>query len=334
MSSGASSSMNDANPAGVVLEIQRMSTEDGPGLRTTVFMKGCPMRCLWCHNPESISAKPQPQWIGSRCMGCKTCLAACPNGALSLTEAGMLIDRSVCQGCGACAEACPTTAMELMGKTWQADALARELLKDRAYFEQSGGGITISGGESTLQAHFVTALLRELKAAGIHTAIDTCGVVMPRVLDAILPQTDLVLYDLKEMDPRRHLEYTGRKLEQVLETLSYIVDTMREAGQPKEMWIRTPLIPQATARLGNVMQIGSLIAGRCDGAVTRWDLLAFNNLCKDKYLRLGQIWPLQDTPLLTRAEMETLAEAARNSGVDARIVQWSGTTRLEEQHVG
>jgi pyruvate formate lyase activating enzyme len=315
---------------GTVLEIQRMSTEDGPGIRTTVFMKGCPMHCLWCHNPESISPLPQPQWIGSRCIGCKTCLDACSNGALSMQDIGIVIDRERCEGCGACAEACPTTALELMGRRWGVRELAYELLKDREYFTQSGGGITISGGEATLQWPFVAALLFELKNAGVHTAIDTCGITSQQTLEALLPYADLVLYDLKEMESQRHRAYTGAPLKRVLETLEFICTRSRAYGTPPEVWLRTPLIPGATARVENVTQIGKHIAAHCRGVVTRWDLLAFNNLCKDKYLRLGQSWTYQNTPLLAREDVEQLADAARNSGVDERIVYWSGTTRLEE----
>lgn len=319
---------NNGLLTGTVLEIQRMSTEDGPGLRTTVFMKGCPMRCLWCHNPESISPRLQPQWIGSRCIGCHLCLEACPNGALSLQASGIEIDRELCKGCGACTEACPTTALEMLGADWKVSALARELLKDREYFAQSGGGITISGGEATLQWRFVAELLRRLQAEGIHTAVDTCGITHREALAAILPHTDMVLYDLKEMDPQRHLACTGAPVERVIETLEVIYDSFRSEGRPGQVWVRTPLIPGATARTENVARIGACIAERFSDMVKRWDLLAFNNLCKDKYLRLGQTWTYQETELLEQEEVEHLAHAARTSGVDAGIVHWSGSTRL------
>jgi pyruvate formate lyase activating enzyme len=322
--------IDNTTTTGTVLEIQRMSTEDGPGIRTTVFMKGCPMKCLWCHNPESISPLPQTQWIGLRCIGCNTCLDICPNKALSRTDKGIIIDRDVCKGCGSCAEACPGNALERIGKEWTVNDLVHELVKDRAFFQQSGGGITVSGGESTLQWKFVAALLKELKQQGIHTAIDTCGLVKYEALDAILPFTDIVLYDLKEGDPKRHQECTHSPLEPVLETLNYISGYMKTNAMPKEMWIRTPLIPDTTARPENLTKIGNYIVSTCNGTVSRWDLLAFNNLCKDKYLRLGLDWPLKDAELLTRDTMEHLAEVARRSGVDPQIVQWSGATRLTE----
>lgn len=308
---------------GLVLEIQRMSTEDGPGIRTTVFMKGCPMKCRWCHNPESISPLPQVHWFEIRCIGCKTCLETCPNHTLTMTAGGLVIDRSLCAGCGECAQACPSTAIELLGKKWDVDSLAKELLKDREYFEQSHGGVTISGGESLLQWKFVAELLKVLKDKGIHICIDTCGIVRREALDAILPYTDIVLFDLKEADPERHREYTGAGVEQVHASLSYITSIIKSRDPRAEIWIRTPLIPGATAREDNIANIGAYIAANCDGLVSRWDLLPFNNLCKDKYLRLGLDWPFQDTRLLTREEMEAFARIAKESGVCPEIVNWS-----------
>ena len=314
---------------GLVLEIQRMSTEDGPGLRTTVFMKGCPMRCLWCHNPESISPKPQIQWIGIRCIGCKTCIESCPKNALTMTQTSLVIDRNICNCCGLCADACPSTALEILGAEWEVNALAKELLKDREYFKQSSGGITISGGEGTLQWRFISSLLRILKGEGLHICIDTCGITRQDALDAILPFTDIVLFDLKEMDHHNHKDFTNSELNRVLSTLEYIAKYVKSHPNPVEIWIRTPLIPDTTAREENIQNIGRHIAEHCDGVVSRWDLLAFNNLCKDKYERLGLDWQFKDTPLLTQKAMEKFADTARNSGVDPQIVYWSGSTRLE-----
>lgn len=321
----------ETNLTGTILEIQRLSTEDGPGIRTSVFMKGCPMRCLWCHNPESIPPQPQVHWVGMRCIGCKTCLDSCPRHALTLRESGLVIERALCDGCGDCTETCPSTALELLGRKWQIAPLVDELLKDREFFEQSSGGITISGGEATLQWRFVSALLQELKHRGVHTAIDTCGITRQDALEAILPHTDLVLYDLKESDPQLHQEYTRTPLATVLETLDFITAYMQSHSIPTKLWIRTPLIPGATARAENLTTLGKMIAERWSGAVSRWDLLAFNNLCKDKYLRLGLNWIYQDTPLLTRDALEELAVTAAASGVEPGIVHWSGATRLEDE---
>lgn len=317
---------------GVVLEIQRMSTEDGPGIRTTVFMKGCPLKCVWCHNPESINPKPQVQWIGARCIGCKTCVQVCPNGALSFDD-GIHINRTLCKGCGTCTEVCPSTAMELLGKRWDVDTLVNELLKDSAYFSTSGGGITISGGEATFQAHFVKEVLVQLKHKGIHTAIDTCGICNQHTLDMLLPHADLVLYDIKEMDPVIHQEFTGKPNDRVLNNILYILSFMKEHLFPREVWIRTPLIPEKTARDENVVAIAHFINQLLainPKAITRWDLCAFNNLCRDKYTRLGMQWELADTPLLTKEELDHFGAIARQHCSNPAIVKTSGSTRIEE----
>ncbi|MBW1781966.1 MAG: glycyl-radical enzyme activating protein [Deltaproteobacteria bacterium] len=312
-----------------VLEIQRMSTEDGPGIRTTIFFKGCSLNCLWCHNPETISPRPQVHWISNQCIGCKTCLGVCPEGALAFTADGNHIDRDRCTGCGLCAEECPAAALELLGRTWQLNDLIDEVIKDRAYFEKSGGGVTLGGGEPTLQAGFNRELLKKLKEAGIHTALDTCGMCSRNAMEKLLPYSDLVLFDLKEMDPPRHRRFTGTTNEKILENLICVRDAMQSNGHPSQLWIRTPIIPNATATDENIRGIGAFIAAELDGLVSRWELCAFNNLCRDKYLRLDLDWAYKDCELLSRLFMEKMAAVARNSGVNPAIVFWSGSTKLE-----
>ncbi|MBN2078368.1 MAG: glycyl-radical enzyme activating protein [Spirochaetes bacterium] len=318
---------------GTVLEIQRMSTEDGPGLRTTVFFKGCSLRCAWCHNPESIERKPQLQWIESRCIGCGICLDACPRGALFSGENGIVIDRDLCEGCGTCAGACPSTALELMGRTWTVIELADEAARDAPYFGATGG-VTASGGEAALQAPFVAAFFGELKRRGIHTALDTSGQCRPEQLDAILPHADLLLYDIKEIDSARHAEFTGSGNELILANLIHAAEFARDRIMPREIWIRTPVIPGATDRRENILGIGAFIAANLAGSVTRWELCAFNDLCRDKYLRLGCDWPYGGRGLMERETMEELAGAACESGVDPAIVGWTGPVRLSEERTG
>jgi pyruvate formate lyase activating enzyme len=318
----------DHDKEGIVLEIQRLSTEDGPGIRTTVFLKGCSLACTWCHNPESILLKPEAQWIGSRCIGCGTCLEVCPNKALSLIEERVFLDRKICRGCGTCADKCPSTAMEILGKKWHVDALVQELIKDRAYFENSGGGVTISGGEPTVQADFSEQLLKLLKHHGIQTAIDTCGQCREATLDRLLRYVDMVLYDIKEIDTGRHKLLTGQSNEAILKNLQYAASHM--AGKGGEIWVRTPIIPGTTDRRENIAGIGDFIARHLNGRLKVWELCSFNNLCRDKYMRLDRDWAFKDSPLLSRSIMEDLAEVARNSGVDPGIVRWSGSTQLEE----
>jgi pyruvate formate lyase activating enzyme len=314
---------------GRILHLQRLSTEDGPGIRTTVFFKGCPLRCSWCHNPESISPRPEVQWLEARCIGCHTCLAACPTACLEPSPEGILLDRRQCSGCGLCAEVCPGGALELLGRTVTVEGLVAELLKDRAYYQASGGGVTASGGEPAMQPGFVAALFERLRAAGVETALDTCGLTAPQALARILPYLDLVLFDLKEIDPARHCAFTGQGNESILRTLLYVRDYMAGAASPPRLWIRTPLIPGATARRDNLEGLGAWLAAHLDGQVERWELCAFNNLCRDKYRRLGQEWQFAGTPLLKSAELSRWAEVARGSGVRPEIVLASGATRPE-----
>jgi len=315
-----------------ILEIQRMSTEDGPGIRTTVFFKGCPLHCAWCHNPESISPKPQVHWIGSRCIGCLSCIEACRQGALRAGENGVEINRSLCQGCGACAQECPSTAMELMGTRWSLEDLLAEVAKDAAYFEKSGGGITVSGGEPAMQADFAAAFLAGCRERGLHTALDTCGLCAPKALDKMLPHADMVLFDLKFLDSAAHEKWTGSPNGKILENCRRIARDVLSGAGPKMMWIRTPIIPDATATEENIRAIGGFIASGLGRAVTRWDLCAFNNLCRDKYTRLGLAWRFSGHELLDKAQMELLAGVAAGSGVPPGIVCWSGSTRLEQDN--
>ncbi|OHD63265.1 MAG: hypothetical protein A2176_11820 [Spirochaetes bacterium RBG_13_51_14] len=318
---------------GTILEIQRMSTEDGPGLRTTVFFKGCGLRCSWCHNPESLEKKPELQWIESRCIGCRTCLESCPRGALTFSESGIVINRDTCDGCGMCAGECPSTALEVLGKVWSVDKLVDEVIRDAPYFGASGG-VTASGGEAALQAPVVAEFFRELNRRGIHTALDTSGHCPWKSLEMILPYADLVLYDIKEIDPLKHRKFTGAGNELILENLTRVAEYIREHVLPREMWIRTPIIPGATDRADNITGIGLWIAGNLDGVATRWELCAFNNLCRDKYRRLGKEWIFGGSRLMSRQTLDELTAAAKSSGVDQDIVFCTGTAGIQDAAVG
>jgi pyruvate formate lyase activating enzyme len=322
--------MTTSSLQGRILPLQRLSTEDGPGLRTTVFFKGCPLRCAWCHNPESLSAHLQTQWFSVRCIACRTCVETCPHGCLELTADGLTIDRLRCERsecCGKCARACPSGALEALGKTVTVDELLSELLKDRAYYEKSGGGVTLSGGEPAFQPDFTGALLQALKAHGLSTALDTCGLCSPHTFDRLLPYTDLVLFDLKLLDPVLHAEFTGVPNAQILANLEHIRDYIRSQARPISLWIRTPLIPGATATDGNLSAIGRHLAGTLDGTLSRWELCAFNNLCRDQYTRLGLEWAYASTPLMTRDELLHCEQVARASGIRPDLVLATGATK-------
>jgi pyruvate formate lyase activating enzyme len=288
---------------GTILRIQRMSTEDGPGIRSTVFFKGCPLHCVWCHNPESILAKPQVHWTGVRCIGCRTCIGACPEKALAEWKNGIVIDRRKCTDCLACARACPSTAMEAYGEEYDPKRLAGEVLKDRIYFEKSGGGVTLY----------------------------TCGQCAWETLDSFLPFTDLVLYDIKLMRRSAHKEYTGCDNGRILENLMALAGRMEQRGTPGSLWIRTPLIPGYTADEENIRAIGSFIREKLGGVVDRWELCSFNNLCIDKYEGLGLKWACRDLKLMTEGELSFIGQVAQEAAGDAKIVRTSGAVRKAEQ---
>ena len=206
------------------------------------------------------------------------------------------------------------------------EELVAEVVKDRSYYEASGGGVTASGGEPAIQPDFVAAFLRQVKAAGIQTALDTCGLVSQAALEKILPHVDLVLYDLKEMNSRKHREFTGQGNEVILERLLFLREYIRAYAPGVRLWVRTPLIPGATAATENVNEIGSFLSRSLDGLLERWELCAFNNLCRDKYRRLGMPWKYGDSPLLTPAEVDELAAAARRSGIRPDLIFATGAT--------
>ena len=303
---------------GIVTNIQRCSTEDGPGIRTTVFFKGCPMKCLWCHNIEAIDPDPTIVWYAVKCIGDQACVRACPESALELTADGMKIDRARCTVCGSCEEACPTGAMKLMGKLWKADDLIQELLRDKVFFTTSNGGVTLSGGEATFQMEFAIQVASGLQKNEVHVALDTCGYCSETNFQDILAHVDLVLYDLKIMDPQRHEEDTGVPLERVLSNARILA----RSGKP--VWIRTPVIPGHTDDDENIRAISRFIVDNMPN-VERYDLLAFNRMCTDKYELFDLEYPLKDTELMTEETMERLARIAREEGVP--FVTWSGMTQ-------
>jgi len=262
---------------GMVFNIQRFSTHDGPGIRTTVFLKGCNLRCAWCHNPESWSARPQIQYFADRCLHCGWCEKACIYG-VGISEQGRT-GTEKCTACGACVEACVSGALKLSGETWESEALASHLEKDVDYYRQSGGGVTCSGGEPLLQPDFVAALFKALKSRGIDTALDTAGNVPFSVFEKVLPWTDLILLDAKSMDSEIHKRYTGAGNELILDNMAKLMRT------DKQIHIRVPVISGVNDSLENMLRLREMIGNSENVKEVR--LLPYHAMGRDKAASLN-----------------------------------------------
>jgi len=306
---GAAGSTAAQPTKGIIFNVQRFSTEDGPGVRTTVFFKGCPLRCAWCHNPEGLSPKPEVVWYRVKCQGYGDCVMACPNGALTPAPEGMRVDRGKCRGCGICARACPTGALEVLGREVSSVELAEELARDREFFVTSGGGVTFSGGECLAQPDFLFETAGRLREQGIHVALDTSGLAPRSVFEKALSLADLVLYDIKLIDPGRHRQATGADNRLILDNARLL------ARSGVRFWVRFPVIPGYTDDDENVRAVSEFIAREMPG-VERVDFLAYNNLCEADYERLGVKFALAGRGLLTPAEMDRVVGLARAAGID------------------
>lgn len=266
---------------GWIFDIKRFAIHDGPGIRTTIFLKGCSLQCVWCHNPEGISPKLELMLHPEKCIACGACLKVCPNGAHQVTVTGeRTYDRNLCQLCGRCVESCYTGALMMAGKRVSVDDVMAVVREDITFYESSGGGITLSGGEPLLQDKFTTAILQQCKAEGFHTAIDTCGHIGWRVMQKALPFVDLVLYDIKHISPLQHQRYTGATNRLILANLHRLCDF----GVPIE--IRMVIIPTINDSRELIESTAQLLGSLHN--ITAVRLLAYHRLAGSKYDSLGK----------------------------------------------
>lgn len=273
---------------GMIFDILRFSLHDGPGIRTTVFLKGCPLSCLWCHNPESQSFRLQLSFSPEKCTDCHECAAVCPTGALQVVDGKLVVRRELCNGCGGCVEECTSGAISIIGREVSVADVMDEVVRDRAYFERSGGGVTISGGEPLAQPRFTVALLRTAKEQGLHTCLDTCGAVHPNRLREALPFTDLFLFDYKATSSERHRALTGVSNELILENLEYLY------GKGARIILRCPLVPGVNDASEHLTGIANLAARYPD--LEAIHVMPFHNLGRSKAAAIGFDNPLSDLP--------------------------------------
>ncbi len=285
---------------GMIFEIKRFAVHDGDGIRTTVFFKGCPLSCVWCHNPEGISFPPLLAFYAHKCVNCGTCVAACPVGAHKMADGRHWLDHSTCTVCGKCPSVCPADALTLYGKEIAVDELLHVLLEDKEFYETSSGGVTLSGGECLMQADFCAELLQKLKQNGIHTAVDTCGFVSKKALDKVIPYTDVFLYDVKAYHEDVHIRCTGQSNQIILENLHYL----DAAG--KQIEIRIPYVPEYNDT--EIEAIAHFLAKLQH--ITKIRVLAYHNYAASKYRAL-EIQDKLPTRLPTDEELESARELLR-----------------------
>lgn len=300
------------NPQGMVSDIQKFSMHDGPGIRSTVFFKGCYLRCTWCHNPETHQFHPEVLFYPQRCNRCGRCTTACALALQRMDEDGMrTFERAGCIHCGCCAQACSAGALELVGRRMTVDQVMEQLRPDLPFYRNSGGGVSFSGGDCMAQIDFLSALLRACKRHGIHTAVDTSGDFDWCAFERILADTDLFLYDIKASDNALHRLLTGAGNERIWQNLDRL-DAMRAP-----IVLRVPLIPGATDVESNLHNIAERLAQLCSRP--RTELLRYNALAPAKYTALGRDYPLSGWRAHTQHELCAMLDLFQKAGVDAVI---------------
>jgi pyruvate formate lyase activating enzyme len=297
--------------SGFIFDIKRYAIHDGPGIRTTVFFKGCPLHCLWCHNPESLSFKAQLMYRANRCIACGQCVQACPEKAIQPREDGISILWPRCTACGACVTVCPGGALELVGKKMTVSQVMQEISKDILFYDQSGGGVTFCGGEPLAQPEFLVALLKQCRKLNIHTTIDTSCYAKREILCDIVDMTDLFMCDIKHPDSAKHKEFTGVENTIILDNIQYLSDKGRS------ILIRIPFIPGFNDQPETIENIGKLVKQMKN--IHQIDLLPYNSGGWHKSERIGLDYTLQNIREPNDTTMESYAGILRKMGFKVHI---------------
>jgi pyruvate formate lyase activating enzyme len=296
---------------GTLFDVKKFSIHDGPGIRTTVFFKGCTLKCWWCHNPEGQVSEPELTFRPNRCIQCEACVSVCKRGAISMDGDLVSTDREKCALCGACVEVCYAEAREIAGREVTAAQAMAEIERDIAFYEESGGGVTFSGGEPLLQRDFLLALLQACKEKDIHTAVDTCGSSTWETLDSIREHVDLFLYDLKLMDDARHRKFTGVSNEVILRNLQAL------SQEEHNIILRVPIIPGINDDAENIHQTGAFAAALPH--LNRVDLLPYHHIGVEKYNRFDKVYGLPQTGPPSDERMADIERTLREFGLLVRI---------------
>jgi pyruvate formate lyase activating enzyme len=302
---------NDKGKSGIIFEIERYAIHDGPGIRTLVFFKGCPLRCKWCSNPESHHAEPELVYWKNKCISCGMCIKSCDYGALSSGTDGIIIDKNKCCLCGKCTEVCNTEALKIIGKEMTAYEVVEEVLKDEAFYSDSGGGVTFSGGEAFAQHEFLLELAKLCKQNQIHTCIETSGFVRWEHMEEVSPYIDLFLYDFKLMDSNKHKEYTGVPNELILENFKKLVKNR------KSIVARVPVIPGINDYKENFEQMILFLSKYAPGI--KVDLLPYHRLGIEKYNRLNKEYELKEILPPANSRMLEIKEMFTSNGFEVGI---------------
>jgi pyruvate formate lyase activating enzyme len=295
-----------------VFDLERYATEDGPGIRTVVFMKGCNLRCIWCQNPESHAMQPQVMYYRERCVACGRCVGACPVAAVRRdSRYGFVTDDAACTRCGRCVSACFSDARRMVGSTYTPEEVLEVVLRDRRFYEESGGGVTFSGGEPLLQPRELREAARLCKAEGVHTAVETAGHVPWRTFEETLPYIDLLYCDLKTADTETHKHFTGVGNQRIKENIT------RLAKADVELIVRVPVIPGVNDSDDSFRSMYGFL--QAQGGVEHVELLPFHRLGTAKYVGLGRPYPMKGVESLTPEQCEPFARIGRDMGLSVRV---------------